>query len=99
MGCFYDIKNNFNISKNCFRPIPKIDSTVLQFTRKKIFLLNNKELNHFIEFKRNLFSHKRKTLKKLLKNYTLDRSKFDLSKRVEDISLNQLIEIFREVNL
>jgi len=67
--------------------------------RKKKFLLNNKELNHFIEFKRNLFSHKRKTLKKLLKNYTLDPSKFDLSKRVEDISLNQLIEIFREINL
>ncbi|MGA0943577.1 MAG: 16S rRNA (adenine(1518)-N(6)/adenine(1519)-N(6))-dimethyltransferase RsmA [Alphaproteobacteria bacterium] len=99
VGCFYDIKNNFNISKNCFRPIPKIDSTVLQFTRKKKFLLNNNELNHFIEFKRNLFSHKRKTLKKLLKNYNLDPSKFDLSKRVEDISLNQLIEIFREVNL
>jgi 16S rRNA (adenine1518-N6/adenine1519-N6)-dimethyltransferase len=97
--CFYDIVNNFNISKNCFRPIPKIDSTVLKFTRKKNFLLNKNELNNFIEFKRNLFSHKRKTLKKLLKNYTLDPNKFDLSKRVEDISLNQLIEIFREVNL
>ena len=97
--CFYDIVNNFNISKNCFRPIPKIDSTVLKFTRKKKFLLNKNELNNFIEFKRNLFSHKRKTLKKLLKNYTLDPNKFDLSKRVEDISLNQLIEIFREVNL
>ncbi|MDB0032517.1 16S rRNA (adenine(1518)-N(6)/adenine(1519)-N(6))-dimethyltransferase RsmA [Alphaproteobacteria bacterium] len=97
--CFYDIGNNFNVSKNCFRPIPKIDSTVLKFTRKKKFLLNKNELNNFIEFKRNLFSHKRKTLKKLLKNYTLDPNKFDLSKRVEDISLNQLIEIFREVNL
>jgi len=97
--CFYDIGNNFNISKNCFRPIPKIDSTVLKFTRKKKFLLNKNELNNFIEFKRNLFSHKRKTLKKLLKNYTLDPNKFDLSKRVEDIILNQLIEIFREVNL
>ena len=99
VGCFYDISNNFNISKNCFRPIPKIDSTVLQFKKKNNFLLNKNELNHFIEFKRNLFSHKRKTLKKLLKNYTLDPNKFDLSKRVEDISLNQLIEIFREVNL
>ena len=99
VGCIYDISNNFNISKNCFRPMPKIDSTVLQFTKKNKFLLNKNELNHFIEFKRSLFSHKRKTLKKLLKNYTLDPYKFDLSKRVEDISLNQLIEIFREVNL
>ena len=99
VGCFYDINNNFNISKNCFRPIPKIDSTVLQFTKKKKLLLNKNELSQFIEFKRNLFSHKRKTLKKLLRNYTLDPNKFDLGKRVEDISLNQLIEIFREVNL
>ena len=67
--------------------------------KKKKFLLKKNELNGFIEFKRNLFSHKRKTLKKQLKNYTLDPNKFDLSKRVEDISLNQLIEIFREVNL
>ena len=99
VGCFYDINNNFKISKNCFRPVPKIDSTVLQFSRKKKLLLKKNELNGFIEFKRNLFSHKRKTLKKLLKNYILDPSKFDLNKRVEDISLNQLIEIFREVNL
>jgi 16S rRNA (adenine1518-N6/adenine1519-N6)-dimethyltransferase len=99
VGCFYDINNNFNISKNCFRPIPKIDSTVLQFTRKKLFLLNKNELNRFIEFKRNLFSQKRKTISKILRNHNLDYNKFDLSKRVEDISLNQLIEIFREVNL
>jgi len=99
VGCFYDIDNNFNISKNCFRPIPKIDSTVLQFTRKKLFLLNKNELNRFIEFKRNLFSQKRKTISKILRNHNLDYNKFDLSKRVEDISLNQLIEIFREVNL
>ena len=97
--CFYDINNNFNISKNCFRPIPKIDSTVLQFTKKINFLLNKNELNDFIKFKRDLFSHKRKTLKKLLRNNTLDPNKFNLGKRVEDISLNQLIEIFREVNL
>ena len=98
VGCFYDIGNNFKISKNCFRPIPKIDSTVLQFTKKKNFLLNKNELNQFIEFKRNLFSHKRKTLNNLLRNYTLDPYKFDLNKRVEEISLSQLIEIFREVN-
>jgi 16S rRNA A1518/A1519 N6-dimethyltransferase RsmA/KsgA/DIM1 with predicted DNA glycosylase/AP lyase activity len=99
VGCFYDNCNNINIIKNCFRTIPKIDSKVLQFTIKKNFLLNKNELNHFIGFKRNLFSHKRKTLKKLLKNYSIDPNKFDLSKRVEDISLNQLIEIFREANL
>jgi 16S rRNA (adenine1518-N6/adenine1519-N6)-dimethyltransferase len=35
VNCFYEINSSFNVSKNCFRPIPKIDSTVLFFKRKK----------------------------------------------------------------
>ena len=56
-------------------------------------------MNKFIEFKRNLFSQKRKTLKKILKNYNFNTDKFDLSMRVEDIGLEQLLKIFREINL
>ena len=67
VNCFYEINNSFNVSKNCFRPIPKIDSTVLSFKRKKNILLKKIEINEFIKFKRNLFSHKRKTLNNLLK--------------------------------
>ena len=33
--CFYDVKLKFNVSKNCFRPIPKVDSTVLTFRKIK----------------------------------------------------------------
>ena len=97
--CFYDINNSFNVSKNCFRPIPKIDSSVLLFKRKKSILLKKTEINNFIEFKKNLFSQKRKTLKKILKNHIFNKDKFDLYMRVEDISLNQLLKIFRETNL
>ena len=98
VNCFYDINTRFNVSKNCFRPIPKIDSTVLLFERKKNNLLKKIEVNEFIEFKRNLFSHKRKTLKNLLKNYDFSNEKFDLNLRIEDINLQQLIKIFREIN-
>ena len=98
VNCFYDINTRFNVSKNCFRPIPKIDSTVLLFKRKKNNLLKKIEVNEFIEFKRNLFSHKRKTLKNLLKNYDFSNEKFDLNLRIEDINLQQLIKIFREIN-
>ena len=99
VSCFYDINNIFNVSKNCFKPVPKIDSTVLLFKRKKNFLLKKIEIDDFIKFKRNLFSHKRKTLNNQLKEYNLDKQKFDLSRRIEDISLQRLIEIFREINL
>ena len=97
--CFYEINNSFNVSKNCFRPIPKIDSTVLLFNKIEKPLLKKNEIIKFIEFKRNLFSHKRKILKNLLKNYQFDKEKFDLSARIENISLKKLIDIFREINL
>ncbi len=99
VNCFYEIKNSFNVSKNCFRPIPKIDSKVLSFKRKKNILLEKNEINEFIKFKRKLFSHKRKTLNNLLKDYNFNKEKFDLKLRVEDINLQQLIKLFREINL
>ena len=99
LNCFYEIHSNFNVGKNCFRPVPKIDSTVLLFNRKKEKLLKKYEISKFIEFKRHLFSHKRKKLKNLLKNYNFDKKKFDLSKRIEEISLKELLKIFREINI
>jgi 16S rRNA (adenine1518-N6/adenine1519-N6)-dimethyltransferase len=99
VNCFYEINSSFNVGKNCFRPIPKIDSTVLFFKRKKNILLKKIEVNKFIEFKRKLFSHKRKTLNYLLKDYNLSKEKFDLSLRIEEITLQQLIKLFREINL
>ena len=99
MNCFFEINSSFNVGKNCFRPIPKIDSTVLSFKRKKNILLKKNEVNEFIKFKRNLFSHKRKTLSNLLKGYNFSKEKFDLKLRIEDIDLQQLIKIFREISL
>ena len=99
VNCFFEINNSFNVGRNCFRPIPKIDSTVLSFKRKKEILLEKNEVNKFIEFKRNLFSHKRKTLNKLLKDYKFNKEKYDLSSRVEEIKLKELLNIFREINL
>ena len=98
VNCFYEIKTSFNVGKNCFRPIPKIDSKVLLFERKKSPLLKKNEINDFIDFKRVLFSHKRKKLSNLLKNYNFDKKKFNLNFRVEDLNLQSLLEIFREIN-
>ena len=95
--CFYNISFNFNVSKNCFRPIPKVDSTVLTFKKKKKVLINKSEAEKFVVFKRQLFSHKRKSLKNLLKKFYIDKQ-FDLNLRVENLQLEQLIKIFRYIN-
>ncbi len=99
VNCFYEISNNFDVSKNCFRPIPKVNSKVLLFSKRKNILLKKNEITNFINFKRLLFSHKRKKLSNLLKNFKFKKEKFNLNERVERISLEELLKIFREVNL
>ena len=95
--CFYSINLNFNVSKNCFRPIPKVDSSVLTFKKLKKQLIEFEEIDRFIMFKRNLFSHKRKSLKNLLKKYDF-KENFDLNLRVEELELNDLVNLFRTTN-
>ncbi len=95
--CFYDIKLNFKVSKNCFRPIPKVESCVLTFKKLKKRLISKKELDEFIFFKRKIFSYKRKSLKNILKEYRL-KNDFDLSLRVENLNLEEFIRLFRAVN-
>ena len=95
--CFFDIKLEFHVSKNCFRPIPKIESTVLKFEKLKRSLINKNEIERFIKFKRYIFSYKRKSLRKILKNYEVnDNTKLDL--RVEKLKLIELVNIFKQIN-
>ncbi len=98
INCFYKINIKFHVSKNCFKPIPKVDSSVLKFEKLDKSLIKKSEIESFIEFKRYLFSYKRKSLNNLLKklkiNITLDK---DI--RAESLRLNDLIKIFREAKL
>ena len=99
VNCFYEIDANFDVSKNCFRPIPKVNSKVLLFSKRKNYLLKKNEITNYTNFKRLLFSHKRKKLSNLLKNFKFKKENFNLNERVENISLEELLKIFREVNL
>ena len=97
VNCFFKIKLEFHVSKNCFRPIPKIDSSVLKFEKLDKCLLKNYEIDNFIKFKRYLFSYKRKSLKNLLKKFKINKN-INLDIRAEKLELKMLISIFREIN-
>ncbi len=97
-NCFFKIKFQFNVSKYCFKPVPKVESSVLKFEKLEKSILKKNEIQNFIKFKRYIFSHKRKSLKKVLKKYNIyDRDKLDL--RAEKLNLSDLVDIFREVRL
>ncbi len=97
INCFYKIDIKFHVSKNCFKPIPKVNSSILKFEKLNKSLIRKNEIEDFIKFKRYLFSHKRKSLKTLLKKLKI-KSEFNSDIRAESLKLNELIKIFRETN-
>ena len=97
INCFFKIRLKFHVSKNCYRPIPKVDSSVLKFEKLNKSLIKTDEIESFIKFKRYLFSYKRKSLRNLLKKYKLNEN-INLSMRAESLKLKELIKIFREIN-
>lgn len=95
---FFDIKKQFLIKKNLFFPIPKVDSIILEFDRKKYIDINKEEFKNFIY---DCFQYKRKTLKNNLKNYNLSeverllnlRNK-SLNNRAEDLDINDFTFLY-----
>ena len=87
-----DIKKHFNISKNCFSPKPKIDSSVLSFKPRKENKFKIKDPKNLEKVTRILFSNRRKIINKnflfLFKNKTFiaDELNIDLKKRPGELS-------------
>ena len=86
-----EIRKHFNISKNCFYPKPKINSTVLSFKPKKNrFVIKNP--NNLEMVTRILFSNRRKMINKnFAKLFMNDNSvakdlNLDLNQRPEELS-------------
>ncbi len=96
-----DIKKHFNISKNCFLPKPKIESTVLSFKPKKdIFKIKNASSIETVT--RVLFSSRRKIIKnnflKLFNGDKLIAEKLDLTlnERAEQLDKEVFYKIASE---
>ena len=87
-----EIKKHFNVSKNCFYPKPKINSTVLSFIPKKKNVFNLKNPKYLETVTRVLFSSRRKMINKnfvkLFRNnkFVAEDLKLDLNKRPEELS-------------
>ena len=87
-----DIKKHFDISKNCFFPKPKINSTLLSFKPKKINTFNLKNPKNLEKVTRILFSNRRKMINKSFKKLFKEKISMvknlniDLTKRPEELS-------------
>ena len=94
----FDIEKVVNVSKNCFEPIPKVDSIVIKLIKKNKEKANNEEL--FYKLIKDSFKQKRKNLRNNLKSYDLEKiekvlNKYDkdLTFRAENLSVEEFIDI------
>ena len=79
-----------NVPRECFRPIPNVDSVIAEIVLEKNFELGNDSL--WSEILHCGFSHRRKTLANNLKNFA-DVLSYG-SMRAEDLTCEQWLEIY-----
>ncbi len=92
LNYYFDVKKEFIVSKNCFYPVPDVDSMIISLSKKERLELKNEEL--FFKLVKDSFQYKRKTLRNNLKGYDFDKileilhkNGFDDNVRAEEISL------------
>ena len=80
----FDIEKVCNVSKNCFEPIPKVDSMVIKLKRNKKYKSTNEELLY--KLIKDSFKQKRKNLKNNLGKYDLNKIELLLKERNKTLS-------------
>ena len=103
LNYYYDIKKIFNVSRNCFTPMPNVDSAVISLTKKKRET-EVKDVLYLDKFLKDAFKFKRKNLRNNLKGYDLEKIEnilnkygYTLTDRSENISIDIFIEIVNEL--
>lgn len=98
----FDIEKVCNVSKTCFEPVPKVDSSVIKFKRNKKIIANDEE--KFYKLVKDSFTQKRKNLRNNLKGYDLNKIESilqnhnkDLTARAEQLSIEEFIDISNNI--
>ena len=83
-----EIQNILKVGKKNFTPNPKIDSTILKIIKKESI---EKDL---IEIINKIFSYRRKKISNILKQFGKETS---LEKRLDDLSVEEIVELAKEI--
>jgi 16S rRNA (adenine1518-N6/adenine1519-N6)-dimethyltransferase len=92
----FHIERVCNVSKNCFEPVPKVDSMVIKLRKRNDHKSKNEELLY--KLIKDSFRQKRKNLRNNLINYDLDKIEallnsrnLSLKNRAEELSVDDFI--------
>ncbi len=104
LSAFFEISKVMTLKPGAFNPPPKVDSIVINFKRIDS-LIDFQEKEKYFQFVQDLYSQKRKQIKKHLKNkynanIELIFEDFDISltTRAEDLKLEQVVNLFKRLN-
>ena len=89
----WDLQFKFNVPSEFFDPKPKVDSAVFEMKPNVNFEGIPKDYKKFDEMLKLLFSKKRKKIKNSVTKHAKDNFKFDYDKRVEDLTIAELIRL------
>ena len=98
IGSKYDVRKLFKVGRNCFIPVPNVDSAVISLVKNKKNKIKNDSI--FEKLIKDAFKFKRKNLKNNLKSYDLAKIdkilsnyNYSLNNRAEDIPVCVYIDI------
>ncbi|MBE6156632.1 MAG: ribosomal RNA small subunit methyltransferase A [Firmicutes bacterium] len=91
---YFNIEKLFRVSKNCFKPVPKVESAIIRFEKRERLPQTNEE--KYFKLIVDSFKMKRKTLKNNLSGYNFDKIKkilveFNLSESVRAEELDEKV--------
>ncbi len=98
LNYYFEVSKLFGVSRNCFDPVPNVDSAVVHFKKKALIELDEKK---YFDFLKICFRNKRKTLKNNLKGYNwenimkiLIKYNYNDSVRAEELSSEVFVDLF-----
>jgi 16S rRNA (adenine1518-N6/adenine1519-N6)-dimethyltransferase len=95
LNYFYEIEYIKTVSKDCFYPIPKVDSGVVAFEIKKPYP-EKIDKKYYQNFLHHLFRSPRKKINKVFSKEILEKLTIDSNLRPQDLSLEQVLKLFNQ---
>ena len=93
---FFDINKYIDISPKDFYPEPKVYSSFFSITPKKKILLEENEIDSFLNFVKEIFEKRRKKIKNCI-SIKYDNVYDNIDKRAEQLSIQEMINLYRDL--
>lgn len=91
MQTFFDLRNIKIFNKNNFYPRPDVDSIFIYFKRKRLW---EEKFENYEKFLKEIFSKRRKKIKKVLSDLINENTSIDLNLRPENLSVEEYINLY-----